>query len=217
MKTAQCWDDGNVDDIRVIEILRKYGTKASFNLNFGLHQNNRVLGWKFQDTKEVWRLGKSEIAGVYEGFLIANHSLTHPWLDKIPIEEATREIREGKDALEQHFGYAIKGFAYPYGTYNKEVQEIVRATGHVYARTGNGVDESYPPENPMAFASNGHFLDPCFWQRFEKAKANDGVFYFWGHSYEIVTEADWAGFEKQIARISAENPTWVNLPDLFEA
>ena len=37
-----------------------------------------------------------------------------------------------------------------------------------------------------------------------------------GHSYEILTDADWQAFEDQIARLSAESVTWVNLPDLFE-
>jgi peptidoglycan-N-acetylglucosamine deacetylase len=43
MKIVQCWDDGVVDDVRLIDILRKYGAKASFNLNFGTHQTTRYL------------------------------------------------------------------------------------------------------------------------------------------------------------------------------
>ena len=30
MKVVQCWDDGVVTDIRLIEILRKYNAKATF-------------------------------------------------------------------------------------------------------------------------------------------------------------------------------------------
>lgn len=29
------FDDGNIDDIRLVEILNKYGLKATFNLNSG--------------------------------------------------------------------------------------------------------------------------------------------------------------------------------------
>ena len=32
MKIVQCWDDGVLDDIRLIEILRHHDAKASFNL-----------------------------------------------------------------------------------------------------------------------------------------------------------------------------------------
>lgn len=216
MKIAQCWDDGVSDDIRVIEILRRHGAKASFNLNYGTHRETRGTGWKYKGTKDVWKLALPELVQVYDGFLVGNHSLNHPDLTKIPVAEAEREIREGKDALEQHFGYAVKGFAYPFGAYNEAVEEILRATGHLYARTTGVTDKVYPPANPMEFHPHCHYKDPLFWEKFERAKQVDGVFYFWGHSYEIVTEADWQAFEQQIARIAAEPVTWVNLPDLFE-
>ena len=32
IKVAQCWDDGVYTDIKLIEILRKYNAKATFNL-----------------------------------------------------------------------------------------------------------------------------------------------------------------------------------------
>ncbi len=216
MKIVQCWDDGNVDDIRLIEILRKYGAKASFNLNFGLHREQRYLSWKYQDTKEVWKLALAELRPVYEGFLVANHTLTHPWPTRITPEELEKEVREGKDRLEQHFGYAVKGFAYPFGDYNRPVQDCVRATGHVYARTVKNTERVYPPEDPMALHSSCHHAAPDFWEKYEQVRAGGGVFYFWGHSYEMVHEADWQGFETKIARISADpQAEWANLPDLF--
>lgn len=217
MKVVQCWDDGVLDDIRVAEICRKYGAKASFNLNFGLHQAGRQLSWRYRDTKDVWRLGRDEFRSVYEGFTIANHTLTHPHLEKLPLDEARRNIREGREALEQHFGCAVTGFAYPFGTYNDEVRAAVRETGHVYARTVKNVDQVFPPEDPMAFHSNCHFLAPDFWARFERVQAAGApVFYFWGHSYEILTEADWQKFEAQIARLSATpGIAWADLPALF--
>lgn len=41
MRIVQCWDDGVEDDIRLCEILRKHGAKASFNLNPGMHGSQR--------------------------------------------------------------------------------------------------------------------------------------------------------------------------------
>lgn len=215
MKIAQCWDDGVVDDIRLTEILRKHGAKASFNLNFQSHSKSRYAGeWKFQGTKEVVKLAQSELREVYDGFLVANHSATHPWLTRVPLETAERDIRDGKDALEQHFGYKVTGFAYPFGDHNPAVEELVRATGHRYARTTENVGRVYPPANPMAFHPHCHFLDPLFWERFSAAKADQELFYFWGHSYELLTNDDWRALEEKIARLSSE-AEWVNLPDLF--
>ncbi len=37
---------------------------------------------------------------VYGGFIVANHTLTHPRLDQLPIEAARHEIREGRTRLQ---------------------------------------------------------------------------------------------------------------------
>lgn len=216
MRIAQCWDDGVVDDIRLIEILLRFGAKASFNLNFGLHEEHRSTSWKYLGTKEVWRLAQSELRGVYDGFLVSNHCYRHAPLGRVSPDIAEQEVREGRDALEQHFGYPVTGFAYPGGSYNPAAEKLVRAAGHVYARTIHMVDRVFPPENPMAFHPHCDFKDPRFWEKFERARQADDVFYFMGHSYEILKESDWQAFEDQIARLADEEVTWVDLPDLFK-
>jgi len=215
VRVVQCWDDGVIDDIRLMDILRKYGAKASFNLNAGSHSATRTSGWKYKDIKDVYKLSRRELTGVYEGFPIANHSLTHPFLDRIPIADAVREIVEGRDALEQLFGYEIKGFAYPFGTHNADVRAAVRDAGHLYARTVEDVAVAFPPSDPMAFHPNCHFNHPDFFEIFERSQPS-GVFYFWGHSYELITDEDWDAFDAKIARLKADpNVEWSNLPDLF--
>lgn len=218
MKVVQCWDDGVLDDIGVIEILRRHGARGSFNLNLGLHRPERFMGWKFRDTKEVWKLSLGELQSVYQGFTIANHTLTHPHLAKIPLDEATRNIREGRERLEQMFGCAVTGFAYPFGDHNEAVRDAVRATGHLYARTTGNVDNVFPPQDPMAFHANCHFLAGDFWTKYEAARTRgDAVFYFWGHSYELVTREQWQDFDAKIARISADpQASWADLPELFQ-
>jgi len=153
---------------------------------------------------------------VYEGFTIANHTLTHPHLENIPIEEATREIHEGRDKLEQFFGKPVEGFAYPFGTYNSAVCDAVRAAGHLYARTTQNVLSALPAEDLMQFHATCHFCDPAFWDKFEKVRALDGVFYFWGHTYEFVTDEDWGKCEEKIAKLAAYN-AWADLPELFRS
>ena len=180
LTVIQCWDDGVATDARLTDILRRYGARASFNLNAGLHGQVRSFGWIHGST-EVYRLGWNEMRAVYDGFTIANHSLTHPHLDQISIEDARREIEEGRDRLQQFFGQPVLGFAYPFGTYNDAVMSLVRDAGHVYARTVREVDCPFPPKNAMAFHPCCRFLAPDFWSRYEKSKEH-GVFYFWGQS-----------------------------------
>jgi len=215
IKLVQCWDDGVVDDIRLIEILRKHRAIASFNLNAGTHHKERGGAWKFCGTKDVLRLAVSELKEVYEGFTIANHTLTHPHLTKISVDQARREIVEGRDALEQLFGYPIEGFAYPFGDQNAEVQELIREAGHLYARVTQSTRSVFPPANAMDFRASCHFHAPNFWEEFGAACANQPVFYFWGHSYELVTEEDWSAFDDKI-RLLGEQGEWVSLPSLFK-
>ena len=67
VKIIQTWDDGLVDDIPLIALLRRYGVKATFCLNPGLYRSERSLGW-IRDGREVRRLAAGELRQVYEGF-----------------------------------------------------------------------------------------------------------------------------------------------------
>jgi peptidoglycan/xylan/chitin deacetylase (PgdA/CDA1 family) len=214
VRLVQCWDDGVLDDIRLTEILRKHKATASFNLNAGRHGKERHSNWRFRGEKDVWTLALSELTSVYEGFTIANHTWKHPHLTKLSVEEARQEIETGRDALEQLFGCRIEGFVYPFGDRNDEVRELVRSSGHLYARTAESARSNFPTDDPMEFMPNCHVLAPNFWEEFENVRQKGGIFYFWGHSYELVTEDQWRDFDNKIARLSAEGE-WENLPDLF--
>ncbi len=215
MKIVQCWDDGVNSDVLLIEILRRYGAKASFNLNAGIHQAERTKSWEYKG-QEVCKLGWNEMRAVYEGFTIANHGLTHPHMAVLETAQLKKEIVESRDRLQQFFQQAIHGLAYPFGNYNDKVKEEVAAAGHCYARTCCYTDTPYPPADPMAFHSNCHFLSPEFWSKYEKARAG-GVFYFWGHSYEMVNEQMWQDFESCIREMNEDPESeWVDLEDLFQ-
>ena len=217
MKVIQCWDDGVTDDIRLVDILRRHGARATFNLNLGLHGKERQAGTKLHRAiKVVTKLALGELTEVYRDFPVANHTLTHPRLTLITPTEAVEEIHKGKDAIEQLFGRKVSGFAYPSGDYNSAIMDLVRAAGHTYARTTVNCSPSFPPVDSMAFHPDCHFLAENFWGLFEQAKADDQLFYFWGHSYELITEEDWNGFEDKIARLSADPAVeWEDIANLM--
>ena len=214
MRVVQCWDDGVTADVRLVEVLRRHGARATFNLNAGLHERRRRPDWVYRDT-QVSRLGWDEMRTLYEGFTIANHSLTHPFLEQIPIADARRDIVEGRQRLQDFFQQPVAGFAYPFGTYNDAVRAAVREAGHVYARTIEEVGQPFPPADAMAFHPCCHFLAPDFWERYERARTG-GVFYFWGHSFEMINDAMWTAFEQTVERISQDPATqWDDVAQLF--
>ncbi len=215
MKVVQSWDDGVVDDVQLTELLRRYRASATFNLNPGLHQPQRSFSWKYGD-KEIWRLGQSETAAIYAGFEIANHSLTHPNLLDLSPMELERQVGESRRILQDWFQQPVSGFCYPFGSFDSAAKEVVRAAGHVYARTVQYCDSVFPPVDPFEFGVSCWFADPAFWTLYERAKTTNGVFFFWGHSYELVNDAMWADLENKIAGISADPAAeWASLEGLF--
>lgn len=215
MRIVQSWDDGVVDDVRLTELLRRYQATATFNLNPGLHQAQRSFSWRYGD-KDIWRLGRDELTDVYAGFEIANHSLTHPYLPDLAPMDLTREVRDSRLILQDWFQQPVRGFCYPFGGFNAAVKEVIHNAGHSYARTVAEIDPVFPPADPLEFGANCRFADPEFWIRYERAKAINGVFFFWGHSYELISEAMWVDLEDKISRISTDPVAeWANLEALF--
>lgn len=218
IRIVQCWDDGVEDDIRLCELLREKGAKASFNLNAGLHAARRSGTWRYKGSKDVLRLAKSELLSVYDGFTIANHSLTHPWPARIPLQQWESEVLDGRKQLQDLFSAPVSGFAYPFGEVNPAVADIVREADHVYARTCENTTPCFPPTEPLRFAADCHYAAMDFRERYQHAKSvNSSVFYFWGHSYEFLTEADWQDFSGKLDLFNMDpDAVWCDLPDLFQ-
>ena len=213
-KVAQCWDDGVVNDIQVAEICRRHGAKATFNLNPGLHQAVRIVRGKHQDF-DVERLGNREFKSVYEGFELASHTMTHPWPSKIEPELFRQEAVDARKYIEDLVQREQRGFAWPFGDAPDACAEILREEGFAYGRTTKNVADILENADLMKLPAHCHFADPDFDQIWEAAKKT-GVFYFWGHSYEMKDDPVlWKRYEEQIRLISADpEALWVNVVDL---
>ncbi len=215
MKVIQCWDDGIVDDIRLSDILRRYNAGATFCLNPGLYRGERSFGW-IHGGREVWRLGINELPAVYDGFEVCSHSMTHPYLTELSADRLDWEVRASRDVLQGIFKQPVLGFSYPFNAYNEFVKASVRSAGYIWARSGQNGENVFPPDDPLEFNFSCHFLSPDFWRRFDDAMKSDSVFFFWGHSCEIINETMWKDFETIIEKISSDSKTqWSFIADLF--
>lgn len=215
MKVIQCWDDGVTTDIRLIEILKKYDAKATFNLCLGKNGSERQLVGQFNDI-DIVSLAYDELYKTYKDFDVANHSLTHPGLPSLSQQDLEYEIVENKARLEALFNRKVSGFCYPFGAVNSEVRNMVEQTGHQYARTVEGLKIGKVNQDLLLLKPHCHFLAPDFWACYEAAKAS-GVFYFWGHSFEMHTEKMWQEFENKIAIISNDpNAEWDSISNVYK-
>lgn len=191
------FDDGVEDDIRLVEMFNKYGIKSTFNLNSG--QLTCDVKWRYRDQKDVIRLNYYDSQHLYDGHEIACHSYTHPHLENMEKEDMDNQIRLDKYLLERLYGGEMRGMAYPFGTYNDTVIEVLREIGMEYGRTTKSTYDFKFPEEPLTWHPTCRFTDE---KRMELAQAffdaeaeEDMLFYIWGHSYELITEEDWAEFE----------------------
>ena len=226
VKVAQCYDDGVATDVKLIEILRKYNAKATFNLCPGLlPATERIEPFRVKPEEKTWSfkgfrggyVAIAELTDVYKGFEVASHCWKHENAgfveDKVFIDSAVR----AKDFLEELFQRPCRGFAYPCNRHTPSTEKLLEDAGFAYARTVDTVDDIRSCSNLMAFNSNTHFMAPDFMEKFQKAKAS-GMFYFWGHSYELLDDAElWENFERNIAAISSDpDVEWVNVIDLAD-
>lgn len=202
------YDDGTVHDVRLVEILNRYGIKATFNLN-SIHFTQR----RPQKTRAMTR---EEAAALFagSGHEIAVHSFSHPFLEQLPRGNAAWELMQDRKTLEEMFGCIVRGMAYPMGTYNNEVVEAARLCGICYARTCKATHGFDLPEDWLRLHPTCRHNDPALMElcsRFLTLHEDrpwdprPKLFYLWGHSYEFSDDDNWELIEEFCARM-ADNP-----------
>jgi len=92
------WDDGVVEDRRVVEKFNEWGIKGTFNLNSG--KLGRTGERKAMVRNESANIDASEVASLYAGHEVAIHTVTHPHLANIDPSAAALEVLEDRKALE---------------------------------------------------------------------------------------------------------------------
>lgn len=201
------FDDGTIQDIRLVHLFNKYGLKSTFNLNSGLFsQKHRIIHDGIDiDHSEITA---DMVYDLYKGHEIAVHTLTHPRLDKCDRDQIIREVGEDKAALETLCGYKIIGMAYPGGPfYNDFVIDTIRKnTGIVYARAVDADHAFNPPRDLMIWQPTCHQNDVKLFEladTFIHASAeSEMLFYLWGHSFEFDKYNNWYDFECFCEKIS---------------
>ncbi len=193
------YDDGVVQDIRLIEIMNKHGLKGTFNINSGIYLPEDAVREKFYG-----RMKLSEAQNLYidSGHEVAVHAFTHPFLEKLDTSEIIYEITEDRRAIENHYGTITRGMAYPYGKYSDKVVDILGRCHIAYARTTKSTHDFVFPENWLTLHPTCHHNDERLEELIKKFvettnKFNNAeMFYLWGHSYEFDNDDNWDVIEK---------------------
>ena len=117
MKIVTSWDDGNILDLRLAKLLRKYNLPAIFYLPI----NAPVIE-------------KGQIQELMD-FEIGCHTIDHCVLTRVDLYEADKQITECKRMMEDLINKPVTSFCYPRGYFNPEIKELVEKAGFLEART----------------------------------------------------------------------------------
>ena len=198
------FDDGVKQDVRLVELFDKYGVKCTFNLNTGLADEK--YRWVYKGV-DVIHMNKADMLDLYKGHEVAVHTLTHPFLEKLDEERIYKEVFEDKRNLEDWYGEEVVGMAYPYGTYDDRVLEILKRCGIRYARTTKTTPEFTPQSDLLQFKTSCCFTSPDLYSiidRFAESESDEKqVLYIWGHSYQLGVDMSWEAFEEVCKKLTA--------------
>ena len=201
------YDDGIAQDIRLIEILNKYGLKGTFNLNSGLMMAGD--SWTTDKGLFIRRLLPNEAVETYKGHEIAVHCVTHPHIINMPEDELRHEILDDKNTLEQLFNCEIKGMAYPYGEYSDLIVKTAGECGIKFSRTCDDLHCFAPQSDLLRFRATCHHRYEKLNELADEFLAYDGdepiYFCLWGHSYEFDIHDNWELIEDFCRKMSGRD------------
>ncbi len=214
------WDDGHPSDLRVAELLDKYGMQGTFYVPTVNREGRPVMSG-------------SEIRQLASRFEIGGHTRDHAVLTECAPAEAEMQIRENRDYLGDLLGAEIAGFAYVRGKHNATTRALVRRLGFKYARTTVNFERrlgadlfsipttiqffSHSPATKlrnllrrgvsrdrmsiMAASMKAGCLSSACFDAALAARSRGEFFHLWGHSWELDEFELWSEFETVLARL----------------
>jgi len=207
------YDDGVIQDKRLIGLFDQYGVKGTFNLNSGAFgQVDQYSHLKVQHSK----LSADDVPQIYKNHEIACHTVTHPDLPSLPSGSVLYEVVTDRRNLEALSGRIVRGMAYPFGTFSAVVKDMLHDAGILYSRTVKSTHAFSIPSDFLEWNPTCHhddpellnlarsFIEPEDSSRRPKTK----LFYVWGHAYEFDNNQNWNVMEELLKLVSGHDDVW---------
>ncbi len=215
------FDDGNISDTSVVQILNKYGLKGTFFI----HINPIKTIYETNDSYSKRRsISKDELKQVYKYHEVGSHGISHNRFDQMKDSLLYLELKESKTYLEQLVNKPVISLSYPYGCYNAKSILYAKQLGYINARTISNTNSFKQPEDLMQWHptcelinTNKHIADffedtTPFVQKWSKIvfhklgiKYNTSkVMYVWGHATDMENPKvfSWHDFDSLCKKIA---------------
>ncbi len=119
------FDDGYQDNYDIAyPILKELEVPFTIYVTTGFIDNRLPMWWYEGEQLSLSMESLKELDGD-SLCTIGAHTISHPRLDTLTIEEQEREIIQSLQELETLLGHSIRHFSYPHGAYNADTLKIV--------------------------------------------------------------------------------------------
>jgi peptidoglycan/xylan/chitin deacetylase (PgdA/CDA1 family) len=215
------WDDGDIRDLRVAELLLRYGVRGNFYVP--------VKPFRGLPSLNVSQMRNMSGAGLE----IGAHTVDHEIMSELTPAQTAEVVTSCKRYLEDNLGVEVPMFCYPRGRYKAYTIECLRRAGYQGARTTRMLATSThfdPFEMPtssqafphstvrflrnMARAKNlpgmydylAHLHNEGDWvalgkKMFDRVAQDGGIWHLYGHSWELDELNLWAGLEELLSYV----------------
>lgn len=210
------YDDGVTQDIRLLEILNRYGIKSTFNLNPGLFGEKGTVS-AGKKTVPHDKLSVQQLKQLYHGHEMAAHGQYHVALWGMDPARCMEEILTSRREVEQLTGNPETGYAYAFGADEASIVEAARQCGLAYARTIASTGNFRLPNDLLRWHPTCHHDDENLFRLAEQFLSEDLIFspdgparlfYLWGHSYEFEQNDNWDHIEAFISQVAHKDNVW---------
>ncbi|ONI40510.1 hypothetical protein AN639_11090 [Candidatus Epulonipiscium fishelsonii] len=203
------YDDGVEQDKQLVAIFNKYGLKSTFNLNYGLLDQEDY--WE-KNGVIIKRLSSEEAKNIYASHEVACHGLMHKTLPELSTSEKEYEISEDKRDLEKLFNRNITGMAYSFGKVDNESISIMKKCNIDYGRVVEPTLQFEIPSDWYRWQPTCHHNHEDIYNLIEKyinLKSEElALFYIWGHSYEFDVDNNWEHIENCAKMLAGRDDIW---------
>ncbi len=206
------YDDGVIQDRRLVKMMNERGIRGTFNLNYGTLDHQEIIPSPSGRKVDISRVQKDEVSSLYEGQEVGGHSLWHSDVASLGDPQTMYEIIEDKAGLESLVKRPLRMFAYPFGIFDEQLKNILKQAGYKGART---IRSSYSfdlPKDPLELDPTCHHNDDRLMELakdfLEKPAFRTRLFYVWGHAYEFDGEDNWEKMESFLDRMQGHEDVW---------
>lgn len=226
-------DDGHATDLRTVDLLHKYGLKATFYIPASNHERPLMTPAQMREIDRQFEVG--------------SHTLSHIRLTLMSDEKARHEVIDGKKFSEDTLGHEVIAFCYPGGKFTRRIEKHVEEAGFLAGRTCRYFLNDYP-ENPFSWDISTYAntypayvqLRHCFLEynfagaykylttfksrvpwpaqficALDDVSRNGGIAHLYFHSWEIDQNGDWDRLEELFKAIAQYSLTPVTNGNLF--